>query len=124
MHKVTVCPTGFRAMFEAVFVLICRLRDFPLPAVTDHSELMYELKQRLPLCYKLCPFSSCIYRVYPKLQCLTQNCIVRAIIMPLYMLNNIDVCFKVLSTVIDTRVDSTLVFITTEGTLKITYQHF
>ena len=35
LQKATVCPTGFRATFATVFVLIYWLREFSLSAVTN-----------------------------------------------------------------------------------------
>ena len=37
--KARICPTGFGATFAAVFILIYRLREFPLSAVTNRFEL-------------------------------------------------------------------------------------
>ena len=48
LHKVRVghgvCPTGFGATFAAVFVLIYRLREFSLSAVTNCFELVSIIK--------------------------------------------------------------------------------
>ena len=38
LHKARVCPTGFVATFAALFVLVYRLREFPLSPVTEDSE--------------------------------------------------------------------------------------
>ena len=46
----------FGATFAAVFVLIYRLREFPLSAVVNNFESSSQLKQALPLYYKICPF--------------------------------------------------------------------
>ena len=53
-EKRRVCPTGFGATFVTVFVLICRLRESPLSAVTNRFELKCQLKQLLLLYYKIC----------------------------------------------------------------------
>ena len=47
LHKARVCPTGFGATFAAIFVLIYRLRQFPLSAVNNRLELRCQLKQLL-----------------------------------------------------------------------------
>ena len=48
-------PYRFRGNFAVVFVLIYRLREFPLSPVTNRFELMYQSKQLLQLFYKICP---------------------------------------------------------------------
>ena len=49
LHKVRVCPTGFRATFAAVFVSIDLLREFPLSAVGNRFEMRCPLKQAILL---------------------------------------------------------------------------
>ena len=57
-HKAIVGPSGFGATFAAVFVLIYRLREFPLSAVANRFELRSQLKEPLLLYQKFCPCST------------------------------------------------------------------
>ena len=44
MHKVTVFPTGLKAIFLALFISNYWLREFLLPAVVNHFELRFQSK--------------------------------------------------------------------------------
>ena len=59
LDKVRVFATGFEATFTALFVFIYWLREIPLSAVTNLSELRYQLKQLLLLYYKIWPCFLC-----------------------------------------------------------------
>ena len=51
-NKARVCPFGVGATFAAVFLLIYRLREFPLSAVISIFELRCQLNQLLLLYYQ------------------------------------------------------------------------
>ena len=56
LHKARVCPTGLGATFEAMFLLIYRLREFLLSAITNDQFEMTWQKQLLLLNCIIWPF--------------------------------------------------------------------